>query len=98
MDIGRDESCPCGSGQKYKRCCLAKDEQTARPPGQELHELDHRLFMDMGGWARKRFSAEMARTLDEYPIDFGEREEHLSLFGAWVMCERKLDGRVLADW
>ena len=22
--IGRNEPCPCGSGKKYKRCCLAK--------------------------------------------------------------------------
>jgi uncharacterized protein YecA (UPF0149 family) len=22
--IGRNEACPCGSGQKYKRCCLGK--------------------------------------------------------------------------
>ncbi|MGA2149181.1 MAG: SEC-C metal-binding domain-containing protein [Bryobacteraceae bacterium] len=22
--IGRNEPCPCGSGQKYKRCCLNK--------------------------------------------------------------------------
>jgi hypothetical protein len=22
---GRNDQCPCGSGQKYKRCCLAKD-------------------------------------------------------------------------
>ena len=27
--IGRNDPCPCGSGQKYKKCCLAKDE-TAR--------------------------------------------------------------------
>jgi len=25
--IGRNEPCPCGSGKKYKRCCLAKHEQ-----------------------------------------------------------------------
>ena len=24
-DIGRNDPCPCGSGKKYKRCCLAKD-------------------------------------------------------------------------
>ena len=24
--IGRNEPCPCGSGQKYKKCCMAKDE------------------------------------------------------------------------
>jgi hypothetical protein len=23
--IGRNERCPCGSGKKYKRCCLGKD-------------------------------------------------------------------------
>ena len=24
--IGRNDPCPCGSGQKYKRCCLSRDE------------------------------------------------------------------------
>jgi tetratricopeptide (TPR) repeat protein len=28
--IGRNELCPCGSGKKYKRCCLASDEAAAR--------------------------------------------------------------------
>ena len=23
--IGRNEPCPCGSGRKYKRCCLGKE-------------------------------------------------------------------------
>jgi tetratricopeptide (TPR) repeat protein len=27
---GRNDPCPCGSGKKYKRCCLAKDEAAAR--------------------------------------------------------------------
>jgi hypothetical protein len=98
MEIGRNEPCPCGSGKKYKRCCLAKDEQAARPPGQDLHELDHRLFVDMGTWARRRFQVETAGAYDKYPIDFGERDEHLPLFAAWVTYERKLEGRVLADW
>ena len=26
MSIGRNEPCPCGSGEKYKRCCLAKGD------------------------------------------------------------------------
>jgi hypothetical protein len=25
--IGRNEPCPCGSGRKYKRCCLEKDQE-----------------------------------------------------------------------
>ncbi|HKM72837.1 MAG TPA: SEC-C metal-binding domain-containing protein [Stellaceae bacterium] len=28
--IGRNDLCPCGSGKKYKRCCLANDGATAR--------------------------------------------------------------------
>ncbi|WP_276850611.1 SEC-C metal-binding domain-containing protein [Enterocloster lavalensis] len=24
MKIGRNDECPCGSGKKYKRCCLGK--------------------------------------------------------------------------
>ncbi len=23
--IGRNDTCPCGSGKKYKHCCLAQD-------------------------------------------------------------------------
>jgi hypothetical protein len=25
--IGRNEPCPCGSGQKYKRCCALKKDR-----------------------------------------------------------------------
>jgi hypothetical protein len=28
--IGRNDLCPCGSGKKYKRCCMANDELAAR--------------------------------------------------------------------
>src|ERR1700742_432282 len=28
--IGRNDLCPCGSGKKYKRCCLANDEAAGR--------------------------------------------------------------------
>jgi uncharacterized protein YecA (UPF0149 family) len=29
-DIGRNDPCPCGSGRKYKHCCLDKDEAALR--------------------------------------------------------------------
>jgi tetratricopeptide (TPR) repeat protein len=28
--IGRNDPCPCGSGNKYKKCCMASDEAAAR--------------------------------------------------------------------
>jgi hypothetical protein len=30
MNIGRNDPCPCLSGKKYKKCCLAKDEEAER--------------------------------------------------------------------
>lgn len=40
--IGRNSQCPCGSGKKYKKCCLKKadEEATARRKMQEEAELD----------------------------------------------------------
>ncbi len=48
---GRNDPCPCGSGQKYKRCCLAKDQEVesaalkaaadARAAEVAQHEHDH---------------------------------------------------------
>lgn len=26
QNVGRNDPCPCGSGKKYKKCCLGKDE------------------------------------------------------------------------
>jgi hypothetical protein len=30
LKSGPNDSCPCGSGKKYKKCCLARDEAVAR--------------------------------------------------------------------
>jgi hypothetical protein len=29
VKVGRNQPCPCGSGKKYKQCCLANDEAAA---------------------------------------------------------------------
>ena len=31
-DIGRNDPCPCGSGKKYKKCCLARDAAAEAAP------------------------------------------------------------------
>jgi hypothetical protein len=28
VSVGRNDPCPCGSGKKYKRCCLDKDRMS----------------------------------------------------------------------
>jgi SEC-C motif-containing protein len=51
MNIGRNELCHCGSGKKYKKCCLSKAEEVARrgtsearaaiSPPSDSHEHNH---------------------------------------------------------
>lgn len=31
--VGRNDPCPCGSGKKYKSCCLQKEQQKKHPLG-----------------------------------------------------------------
>jgi len=26
ISVGRNDPCPCGSGEKYKNCCMSNDE------------------------------------------------------------------------
>ena len=33
MSVSRNAPCPCGSGKKYKRCCLGKDQPASPQPG-----------------------------------------------------------------
>jgi hypothetical protein len=35
-NIGRNDPCHCGSGKKYKKCCLAKDEEAKQAANAEL--------------------------------------------------------------
>ncbi len=35
-DVGRNDPCPCGSGKKYKYCCLRKNQQRRRQRGRTV--------------------------------------------------------------
>ncbi len=37
-DVGRNDDCPCGSGLKFKRCCIDRVERKSRA------ERDSALF------------------------------------------------------
>ncbi len=42
MKTSRNAPCPCGSGKKYKKCCIGKEESTPKPkaPAPLLFETD----------------------------------------------------------
>jgi thioredoxin-like negative regulator of GroEL len=70
---GRNDSCPCGSGKKYKKCHLAADEQATLPPPAAPDAQEHvsegwRLFEQRRpGAAEKEFRAALA--IDENLAD-----------------------------
>jgi hypothetical protein len=45
--VQRNDPCPCGSGTKYKKCCLSADQESAPklvlPAGAELDEAAFQL-------------------------------------------------------
>lgn len=38
--VGRNKSCPCGSGMKYKRCCLIKRQEYDRQQQEIRRHID----------------------------------------------------------
>jgi SEC-C motif len=50
---GRNDPCPCGSGKKYKRCCLGREETRAEFT-QELNSFALPLLRELGRYATQR--------------------------------------------
>lgn len=56
--IGRNDPCPCGSGKKYKKCHLGRDEGASEgPEGQNLGnrlDVEAELGLESPGSKRGR--------------------------------------------
>ena len=60
----RNEGCPCGSGKKYKRCCLEKDQTSASEILDTITQLPNlaarstivRERVPLYPWLRKNFT------------------------------------------
>ena len=79
MKISRNDQCPCGSGKKYKNCCLPKSikEDGLIPITSEIQEI-----LDK---ENERFKAIMGRDISgDYPI----------IPSALTMSESEYKGRV----
>ena len=84
----RNAQCPCGSGLKYKRCCLAAQQRELR---------DARLEDDAGtrisGWAADTFAEEIEVALEEFGVPrpaLDDRE--FQIFITWFCSDRELAG------
>jgi hypothetical protein len=61
---GRNDPCPCGSGKKYKKCCLPKEKEARREaeiPGPGYGPVERALK-----WLEKRYPDEMTAAVHEH--------------------------------
>src|SRR5512137_791455 len=66
---GRNAPCPCGSGRKYKKCCLPKDEASSTPTTSHTAALDPTARTSMtdalGDFVRGKGRGRSARSVSE---------------------------------
>ncbi len=101
MKIGRNDPCPCGSGKKYKHCCLGK----AAAPSLDLYyrrlsEAHDRVIDRLISYAARIFGEEsMGVALDEFFL-WPEPEDEISeemlerahpLFWPWYVFNWEYD-------
>jgi len=91
IKVGRNKPCPCGSGKKYKKCCLLKSQNQAgsASPAKKMNSssLDTRHKTKSDGTSITRVDRDLAKSLiktivgrlkkskQEYPIDQNIQEQ-----------------------
>ncbi len=97
--VGRNEPCPCGSGAKYKKCCLTRDSAADGADGVDavapVHQLDARLVQAMQRFASRRFGDDWWARAAE---DFAHYEDTMLLFSPWAIYCCAVDGKPIVDW
>ncbi len=98
MKIGRNKPCPCGSGKKYKKCCLNKEKPPESLLWHRLNSAYDKLQKQLLDYARRAFG-ELAFPLamddfllwpeEENPIEL--IKDHMPLFIPWFLFEWEYD-------
>lgn len=91
--VGRNDRCPCGSGSKYKRCCLRREDAVASAAARA-----EGVWGRMQGWALAQFPDELGDALGEHLRARGvgtpgrpATDDDLSLSLCWLLIDRGLD-------
>ena len=98
--VGRNEACPCGSGRKYKKCCLDQKASVAFTPAHREAALDKLAeFSLRPALDEERMVAGVAfwsGWLDSQGEEAGrpamDLEESITAFGSWFAFDFRLAG------
>ncbi len=84
----RNAPCPCGSGRKYKQCCLLEQERLAKHARD-----DSRVGELISDWSVEQFGDELARAFEEFhPESHRIDERDFALLLTWFISDRELPG------
>jgi len=88
LSISRNAACPCGSGRKYKRCCLVEEEMAVREA-----RFDDGVGRRIQDWSSQLLGDEITAALEEFVGP--ERtmdEDDIQIFATWFHNDRELAG------
>lgn len=76
MKIGRNDPCGCGSGKKYKKCCLNLDQSNNLVDftWMKLREADDQVNIKLMKFLEKEYPSELEQAFDEYLCYMDEDE------------------------
>jgi hypothetical protein len=82
--IGRNDPCPCGSGKKYKRCCLEQRNASYGIWARQRDASDE-LTREMMRFAARKFGNQIGEAWQDFhatdlPLPFDERSHEAQIF------------------
>jgi len=90
--VGRNEPCPCGSGKKYKKCCLPKESVTSAPAQAASNAMmDARLMAQRLMGQTEEANRTMDIVFDKYTLEDDGAAAKLKRLGTFQ------DGRVSVE-
>jgi len=96
MQPGRNDPCPCGSGKKYKRCCLPSEPTNVADPVSKLRAVQQGLERRLSRFGAERFGeASLRSAWDEFSGGAGAFDPdspELQLFFPWFLYDWRCNG------
>lgn len=88
-NIGRNDPCPCGSGKKYKRCCLVQQSASYTFWAQQRNASEE-LTRDMLRFAERKFSDQIQVAwrdfnMTDLPVPFEKHSRDYDLFISYFL-------------
>lgn len=88
MTVARNNPCPCGSGRKYKRCCLADQKRATRDA-----RFDDAVGRRIQDWSAEVAGDEISAALEEFVgSDRTMSDSDAQIFATWFNNDRELSG------